>query len=61
MIRFTLAIIVKGLLLNAEQTAEEEVIKKLYVELWVHILPDLEAKRYKRLRRIVANAGDITG
>ena len=24
-------------------------------------MPGLEAKRYKRLRRIIANAGDFTG
>ena len=30
------------------------------MELWVYILPSLEAKRYKRLRRIIANAGDFT-
>ena len=29
------------------------------MELWVQILPGLEAKRYKRLRRIIANAGDL--
>ena len=31
------------------------------MELQVQILPRLEAKRYKRLRRIIANAGDFTG
>ena len=31
------------------------------MELWVQILPDLEAKRYDRLRRIIANAGDFVG
>ena len=31
------------------------------MELWVQILLGLEAKRYKRLRRIIANAGDFTG
>ena len=30
------------------------------MELRVHILPSLEAKRYKRLRRIIANAGEFT-
>ena len=30
------------------------------MELWVQILPGLEAKGYKRLRRIIANAGDFT-
>ena len=28
------------------------------MELWVEILPGLEAKRYKRLRRIISNAAD---
>ena len=31
------------------------------MELWVQILPGLEANRYKRLRRIIANAGNFTG
>ena len=31
------------------------------MELWAQILPDLEVKRYKRLRRIIANAGDFIG
>ena len=31
------------------------------MELWVQILLGLEAKRYKRLRRIIANAEDFTG
>ena len=31
------------------------------MELQVQIFPGLEAKRYKRLRRIFANAGDFTG
>ena len=31
------------------------------MELWVQILPGLEAKRSKRLRRIIANAGGFTG
>ena len=31
------------------------------MELWVQILPDLEAKRSKRLKRIIANAADFTG
>ena len=30
-------------------------------ELQVQILSGLEAKRYKRLTRIIANAGDFTG
>ena len=30
------------------------------MELSVQILPGLEAKRYRRLRRIIANAGDVT-
>ena len=30
------------------------------MELWVQILPDLEATIYNRLRRIIANAGDFT-
>ena len=30
------------------------------MELWVQILPGLEAKKYKRLRRIIANAGYFT-
>ena len=42
------------------KTMEKEVMKKLFMELWVQILPGLEAKRYKRLRRIIANAGDFT-
>ena len=40
--------------------AEEEVIKKLSMELWMQILPGLEAKRNKRLWRIIANAADFT-
>ena len=60
-IRVTLAVIVKGLWLNSEQTTEEELIIKLSMELRVQILPGLEAKRYKSLRRIIANAGDFTG
>ena len=35
--------------------------KKLSMELRIQILPGLEAKRYKKLRRIIANAGDFTG
>ena len=31
------------------------------MELRVQILPYLEAKRYKRLRRIISNAEDFTG
>ena len=31
------------------------------MELPVQILPSLEAKRYKRLRRIIANVGDFAG
>ena len=31
------------------------------MELRVQILPGLEAKRYKRLRRIIVNAGGFTG
>ena len=31
------------------------------MELRVKILPGLEVKRYKRLRKIIANAGDVTG
>ena len=31
------------------------------MELWVQILPGLEANRYKRLRRIISNAGNFTG
>ena len=27
----------------------------------VQLLPGLETKRYKRLRRIIANTGDFTG
>ena len=46
--------------MNSEQTTEGEVIKKLSMELWVQILSSLEAKRYKRLRKIIANAGDFT-
>ena len=60
-IRFTLTIIVKELWLKSQQTTQDEVIKKLSMELRVQILPGLEAKRYKRLRRITANAGDFTG
>ena len=60
-IRFTLTIIVKELWLKSQQTTQDEVIKKLSTELRVQILPGLEAKRYKRLRRITANAGDFTG
>ena len=58
---FTLTIIVKELWLKSQQTTQDEVIKKLSTELRVQILPGLEAKRYKRLRRITANAGDFTG
>ena len=36
-------------------------MKKLSMELWVQILPDLKANRDKRLRRIIANAGDFPG
>ena len=57
-IPLSLTIIVKGLWLNSEQTTEEAVINKLPMELWVQILPGLEAKRYKRLRRIISNAAD---
>ena len=60
-IRFTLTIIVKELWFKSQQTTQDEVIKKLSMELRVQILPGLEAKRYKRLRRITANAGDFTG
>ena len=35
---------VKGLWLKSEQTTEQEVIKKLSMELWEQILPGLEAK-----------------
>ena len=35
-------------------------MKKLFMEFWVQILPGLEPKRYKRLRRIIANVGDFT-
>ena len=31
----------------------------LSMELWEQILSGLEAKSYKRLRRIIANAGDF--
>ena len=31
------------------------------MELRVQIVPALEAKRYKKLRRIIANAGNFTG
>ena len=31
------------------------------MELRVKILPGLEAKRHKSLRRIIANAADFTG
>ena len=31
------------------------------MELWVQILPGLEANRYKRLRRIIATARDFIG
>ena len=31
------------------------------MDLQVQILPGLEAKSYKRLKRIIANAGDFTG
>ena len=31
------------------------------MELRMQILPGLEAKRYKRLGRIIADAGDFTG
>ena len=58
---FTLTLIVKGLWLNSEQATQDEVIKKLSMELPVQILPALEAKRYERLRRIIANAGNVTG
>ena len=47
--------------LNSEQTTDEEVMEKLSTELRVQILPGLEAKWYKRLRRIISNAGDFTG
>ena len=35
-------------------------MKKLSTQLWVQIMPGLEAKRYKRLRIIIANSGDFT-
>ena len=35
---------VKGLWLKSEQTTEQEVIKKLSMELWEQILPGLKAK-----------------
>ena len=41
------------------RTTEEEVIKKLSLELRVQILPGLETRRYKRLRRTIANARDF--
>ena len=59
-LRFTLTIIVEGLWLNSEETTDEEVIEKLSIELWLQILPGLETKIYKRLRRISANTGDFT-
>ena len=59
-LRFTLTIIVEGLWLNSEETTDEEVIEKLSIELWLQILPGLETKIYKRLRRIFANTGDFT-
>ena len=31
------------------------------MELQVQTLPGLDSKRYKRLRRIIADAGDFTG
>ena len=31
------------------------------MELWVQILPGLEAKKYKRMRRVIDNAGEFTG
>ena len=31
------------------------------MELWVQILSALEAKRYKRLMIVIANAEDFTG
>ena len=40
--------------------SREEVIKKLSMELLVEILYCLEANRYKRLKRIIANDGDFT-
>ena len=35
--------------------------EKLCMEMRVPILPGLEATRYKRLRRIIANDRDFTG
>ena len=35
--------------------------EKLSIELRVQTLPSLEVKRYKKLRRIIANAGYFTG
>ena len=52
--------LVKRLWLNSEQTAEK-VVKKLFMEIWVQILPGLETNKYNRLRRFTANAGDFTG
>ena len=40
---------------------EKKRYEKLSMELRVKILPGLEAKRHKRLRRIIANGGDFTG
>ena len=31
------------------------------MELWVQILPGLEVRGYKRLKRIIANSGDFKG
>ena len=53
--------IVKGRWLNSQQTTQEEVIKKLSMELRVQIFTGLDTKRYKRLRRIISDAEYFTG
>ena len=52
-IHFTLVIIVKGLWLNLEQATEEYVINNLSMELWLQVLAGLEAKRYKRIKKLL--------
>ena len=41
------------------QSRYDKVYEKLFMELRVQNLPDLEASWYKRLRRIIANTGSF--
>ena len=39
----------------------EQRHENLSVELWLQMLPGLEAKTNKRLRKIIVKAGEFTG